>query len=217
MSHRPWALRLLIAALALSLHVPAASAEPSVVVESIDGQADVQTVGDVVTAITTGADARVVAHVDAMNDVTVYQNTQLEFGALVGLRVGTVRARGALTIATANAQSTVADSEITVAYDDQSGTTTIEVFDHEATVQGRNDAAAQHVAAGQTVRVGPAGISSAPRAISDDGISAARVAPSATVTDGADRARYAVASLAVVCLLGTLVAAQRARRKLATA
>ena len=107
--------------------------------------------------------------------------------------------------------------KITVAYDDQSGTTTIEVFDHEATVQGRNDATAQHIAAGQTVRVGPDGISSAPRAISDDGISAARAVPLATATDGADRARYAVASLAAVCLLGALIAAWRARQSQATA
>jgi len=35
----------------------------------------------------------------------------------------------------------VRDSEMTVAYDDQSGTTTIEVTDRDATVRGNNDAA----------------------------------------------------------------------------
>jgi hypothetical protein len=215
-SPRRCSLTLLIGLIVLSLSVPAATAETSIVVDNISGHADVETVGDAVTRVTTGADARAVLRVDT-NDVTVYQNTQLHFGALLGLLTGTVRVRGALTIATANARATVSDSEITIAYDDQSGTTTIEVFDHQATVRGTSDNIEQPVAAGQMVRVGPDGISTPPHPISEDGISGARVVPSAASTKETSASRYIVAAVAAVCLLGALVVSRRSRSNVAAA
>jgi hypothetical protein len=209
-------LPLVIGAIVLSLYVPAATAETSVVVDNINGHADVETMGDAITGVTTGADSRAAVRVDT-NDVTVYQNTQLQFGSLLGLRAGTVRVRGALTIATANARATVSDSEITVAYDDQSGTTTVEVFDHQATVRGTNDSIEQSVAAGQMVRVGPDGISSTPHPISEDGISGARVALSTPSANDTSAIRYLVAAVAAVCLLGALVVSRRSHSNVAAA
>jgi hypothetical protein len=210
-NHRRWALFLLIAAIAPSIPMAAAAAKPSVVVENVNGAADIATVDDDVIAVTTGADARVIAKVDALHDVTVYQNTQLQFGTPTRLQTGTMRVRGTLTIATATARSTVRDSEMTVAYDEQSGITTIEVADHEAVVRGTNDEREQHVAAGEMVRVGPDGITSVPRAISDDELFAARIAPPVTASKGTS-ARYLVAAVAGVCLVAALASARRARR-----
>jgi hypothetical protein len=61
------------------------------------------------------------------------------------------------------------------------------------------------------VRVGPDGLSSVPRAISDGEISAARVGPSTTPTKRSGAA-YLVAAAAAVCLLGGLLGSRRARR-----
>jgi hypothetical protein len=70
---------------------------------------------------------------------------------------------------------------MTVAYDDQSGITTVEVTDREAVVRGNNDGADRRVPAGQMVRVGTDGLASTPQPtdaqMSADEITTARVAP----------------------------------------
>ena len=168
----------------------------------MNGPAEIEKDGSTVVAVTTPADTTVIVQIDGTHEVTVYQNTQLRIGEVVALRVGTVRVRGSLTVATPSAQSSVRDSEMTVAYDDQSGTTTIEVTDRDATVRGNNDAAEQRVPAGQMVRVGTDGVASAPQPISPDEISAARIAPAGEPASARERALpYLVMIAAVAGLL----------------
>lgn len=162
---------------ALSVHVPSASAESVATIVTMNGPAEIEKNGSTVVGVTTGADTTVILQIDATHEVTVYQNTQLRLGDVLNLRVGTVRVRGSLTVTTATAQSSVRDSEMTVAYDDQSAITTIEVTDREAVVRGNNDGANLRVPAGQMVRVGTDGLATTPQPISPDEIAAARAAP----------------------------------------
>jgi hypothetical protein len=178
---------------ALSVHVPSASAESVATIVMMNGLAEIEKDGSNVVGVTTGAATTVIVQIDATHDVTVYQNTQLRLGDVLALRVGTVRVRGSLTVATTNARSSVRDSEMTVAYDDQSGITTVEVTDREAVVRGNNDGADQRVPAGQMVRVGTNGLASkspatAPESISPDEITAARVAPAGEQASRGERA-----------------------------
>ena len=173
---------------ALFLYVPNASAESVAAIVTMNGPAEIEKSGSTVVGVTTGADTTVIVQIDATHEVTVYQNTQLRIGDVLGLRVGTVRVRGSLTVATASAQSSVRDSEMTVAYDDQSGITTIEVTDREVAVRGNNDGADQLVPAGQMVRVGLDGRATTPQPISPDEITAARVAPAGEQASAAERA-----------------------------
>ena len=173
---------------ALSVHLPSASAESVATIVTMNGPAEIEKHGSTVVGVTTGADTTVIVQIDATHEVTVYQNTQLRVGDVLGLRVGTVRVRGSLTVVTAGAQSSVRDSEMTVAYDDQSGITTIEVTDRQAAVRGNNDAADQLVPAGQMVRVGTDGLATTPQPISPDEITAARVAPAREQASAGERA-----------------------------
>lgn len=166
----------------LSVHLPSASAQSVATVVTMNGPADIEKVGGTVVGVTTGADTTVIVQIDGTHEVTVYQNTQVRLGDLplgdvLVLRVGTVRVRGALTVATASALSSVRDSEMTVAHDDTSGITTVEVTDREVAVRGINDDSDQRVPAGQMVRVGIDGVASTPQVIGPDEITAARVAP----------------------------------------
>ena len=168
----------------------------------MNGPAEIEKDGSTVVAVTTPADTTVIVQIDGTHELTVYQNTQLRIGEVLALRVGTVRVRGSLTVATASAQSSVRDSEMTVAYDDQSGTTTIEVSDRDATVRGNNDAAEQRVPGGQMVRVGTDGVASAPQPISPDESTAARIAPASDQASARERALpYLVMIAAVAGLL----------------
>jgi hypothetical protein len=192
-SCRRWSLSLLLAIIALSVYVPSASADSAATIVTMNGPAEIEKNGANVVGVTTGADTTVIVQVDATHEVTVYQNTQLRLGDVLGLRVGTVRVRGSLTVATASAQASVRDSEMSVAHDDQSGITTIEVTDREAAVRGNNDGADQLVPAGQMVRVGTDGLSSTPQAttpqpISPDEINAARLAPAGEQLSARERA-----------------------------
>jgi hypothetical protein len=167
---------------ALSIHGPRASAESVATIVTMNGHAEIEKDGATVVGVTTGANTTVIVQIDATHDVTVYQNTQLRLGDVLALRVGTVRVRGSLTVATASAESSVRDSEMTVAYDHQSGITTVEVTDRDAVVRGNHDRADQRVPAGQMVRVGADGLASTPQATDSqstglDATIAARVAP----------------------------------------
>ena len=99
---------------ALSVHVPSASAESVATIVTMSGPAEIEKDGSNVVGVTTGADTTVIVQIDATHDLTVYQNTQLRLGDVLAMRVGTVRVRGSLTVATANARSSVRDSEMTV-------------------------------------------------------------------------------------------------------
>jgi hypothetical protein len=207
--HRRTTLTLVVGALALASHVPSAAAETAVV--SMNGPADIEEVGDNVTGVTTGADTTVLLQVDAAHDLTVYQHTQLVVGDSLGLRTGTLRARGTLTIVTTNAVVRLTDGELTVAYDARSGTTTVEVTDDDAEVRGTNDEPVA-VPSGQTVRVGADGVTTDPAPISVDDVSAARRA-SAAGRDSSNLPQLVVA-FASACVLVGLVASRRARRLL---
>jgi hypothetical protein len=218
-SHRRWAFSILIAVAAVSIHGPAAVAAPAVVVEHVNGTADIEKQGDAVVGVTTSSDTTVIVKIDAVHDVTVYQNTQLDFGEVLRLGTGTVRVRGVLTVATANATAITSNSEITVAYDDRFGITTVEVADRDAVVRGNSDGADQRVPAGQMVRVGTDGIGTVPEVISPDEVGASRVAPT---NDDASPARnnalpYFVAGIAAVCLIAGVVGSRRTRNAAASA
>ena len=215
MNHRRGGLCLLITAIAFGVGMPTASADSVATIVTMNGPAEIEKDGTTVVGVNTGPDTTVVVQVDATHDVTVYQNTQLRLGEVLDLRVGTVRVRGSLIVATANAQSSVRASEMTVAFDDQSGITTIEVTDREATVRGNNDVADQVVPAGQMVRVGTDGITTTAQAISPVEITAARTAPPGDRTTDRERALpYLVMIAAFACLLvgvGGLAGSKRSR------
>jgi hypothetical protein len=213
-SHKASGLTFFVALIALSIHVAPVSAEdPVATIVSVNGIADIEKLGSTIVSVTTGPDATVVVTYDSIHDVTIYQNTQLQLDAGLGLRVGTVRVRGTFTVRTANAQSSVNDSEMTVAYDNQSGYTTIEVADREASVRGSSDEADLLVPAGQMVRIGADGIASRPQAISVDEITAARVDSIHQQTSaGQRRFNIAVAGIAVACLLAGLIGSRRSRK-----
>jgi hypothetical protein len=199
--------------IALSVNVPNASAESVATIVTMNGPADIEKSGSTVVGVTTGADTTVIVQIDATHEVTVYQNTQLRLGDVLGLRVGTVRVRGSLTVATASAQSSVRDSEMTVAYDDQSGITTIEVTDREAAVRGNNDGADRLVPAGQMVRVGTDGRATTPQPISPDEITAARVVPADAQASARERALpYLVMIAAAAGLLVGITGLMGSRR-----
>ena len=192
--------------------MPSASAEPVVTIVSMNGPAEIEKDGATVVGVSTGSDTTVIVQLDATHEVTVYQNTHLRIGDRLDLRVGTVRARGSLMIVTANAQSTLRESEMTVAYD-QSGITTIEVTDNEAVVRGINDGADQRVPAGLMVRVGSDGIATTPQPISPEQIIAARVAPAGERDSARERVfPYFVTIAAAVCLLFGLIGSRRTRK-----
>lgn len=209
MRHRRITSSLVAGAFALTMHLPSARADTSVV--SMNGPADIEEVGDDVTGVSTGADTTVLLQVDSAHDLTVYQHTQLVVGDTLGLRTGTLRARGTLTIVTANALVRVTDGELTVAFDAQSGTTTVEVTDDDAEVRGTNDDPVA-VPSGQSVRVGAEGVSTEPAPISVDDIAAARVAP--VGRDDDSNLPQVVVGFASACVLVGLVASRRARRLL---
>ena len=214
MRRRAGVLTLFAIVIALSIHLSAASADaPIATVLSINGTADIERDGSAVVAVTTGADATVIVSYDSIHDVTIYQNSQVQFGDGLGLRAGTVRLGGTFAVTTANAQARVTDSEMTVAYDKESGYTTIEVYDRQAAVRGSSDESDLLVPTGQMVRVGADGIASAPQAISVDEIAAARVAaPQVRTTTGERRFDLAVTAFAAACLLAGLVGSRRSRR-----
>ena len=214
MRRSPGVLTLFITVIALSIHLTAASAEaPIATVLSVNGTADVERDGSAVVSVTTGPDATVVVTYDSIHDVTIYQNSQLQFGDGLGLRVGTVRVGGTFAVTTANAHASVSDSEMTVAYDKESGYTTIEVYDREAAVRGSSDENDLLVPAGQMVRIGADGIASVPQAISVDEIAAARVAaPEGRTSTGERRFDLAVTAVAAACLLAGLVGSRRSRK-----
>jgi hypothetical protein len=201
---------------ALSLHLPSASAESVASIVTMNGPAEIEKHGATVVGVTTGADTTVIVQIDAMHDVTVYQNTQLRLGDVLALRVGTVRVRGSLTVATASARSSVRDSEMTVAYDDQSGTTTIEVADREAVVRGNNDGTDRRVSAGQMVRVGTDGVATTPKPISPDDITAARVASAGEQRSARERALPFLVMIAAAAVLLVGVRGQMDSRRTRT-
>ncbi|HUP75212.1 MAG TPA: hypothetical protein VM282_19365 [Acidimicrobiales bacterium] len=224
MNHRRRASILLIAVIALSVHLPSASAQSVATVVTMNGPAEIEEVGATVVGVDTSADTTVIVQIDATHEVTVYQNTYLRIGDLLrgdvlGLGVGTVRVRGSLTVATASASATVRDSEMTVAYDDTSGITTIEVTDREAAVRGINDDRDQRVPAGQMVRVGSDGVATSPQVTAagfgPDVIAAARIAPEGARGSSGERALpYLVMIAATACLLvgvNGLMASRRSR------
>jgi hypothetical protein len=214
-NHRRWGMCLLIAAMALFVSVPAASADSIATIVTMNGPAEIEKDGSTVVGVVTGANTTVMVQIDATQDVTVYQHTQLRLGEVLHLRVGTVRVRGSLTVTTASTTTIVRDSEMTVAYDEQSGITTIEVTDREATVRGTNDVADQVVPAGQMVRVGTDGRTTTAQAISPVEITAARTAPPGGRTTDRERALpYLVMIAALACLLvgvGGLAGSKRVR------
>lgn len=201
MSHRRWALRLVLVVIALSIHLPRASAASIATVVTMNGPAEIEKDGATVVGVTTGADTTVIVQIDGTHEVTIYQNTQLRLGDVLTLRVGTIRVRGTLTATTTNTQSSVSAGEMTVAYDDQSGITTIEVSDRDAAVRGTNDSAQQLVPAGQMVRVGADGVATTPQAISPDEITAARIALSEQDTARERAVPYLVMIAVAACLL----------------
>ena len=208
MRHRRTTLSLAAAAVALSSHVPSAAADTATVI-TMNGPADIEEdANDNVTGVTTGADTTVVLQVDSTHDLTVYQHSQLVLGDALGLRTGTVRARGTLTIVTTNALVRVTDGELTVAYDSLSGTTTVEVTDDDAEVRGTNEAPVV-VPAGQSVRVGADGLTTDPAPIAVDAIAASRVAPAGRAESNLP---YLVVAVASACVLIGLLASRRARR-----
>jgi hypothetical protein len=207
MRHRRTTLGLATAAIALSSHVPSADAATATIM-SMNGPADIEKNGANVSRVTTGADTTVLVQIDAVHDLTVYQHTQVALGDSLGLRNGTLRARGALTIVTANALVRVNDGELTVAYDQLSGTTTVEVTDDGAEVRGTNDEPVA-VPAGQMVRVGADGDATDPAPIVADVIAAARVAPSPRAGDS--NLPYVVTAIASACVFAGLLMSRRAR------
>jgi hypothetical protein len=225
-SYRRRASILLIALMALSMHLPSASAQSVATVVTMNGPAEIEEVGATVVGVDSSADTTVIVEIDATHEVTVYQNTQLRIGDLLGgdvlaLGVGTVRVRGSLTVATANATATVSDSEMTVAYDDTSGITTIEVTDRAAAVRGVGDDRDQSVPAGQMVRVGSDGRATSPQATAagfgGDVIAAARIAPETVgrESSGERALPYLVMIAATACLLvavSGLILPRRARK-----
>ena len=175
----------------------------------MNGPAEIEEDGnDNVTGVTTGADTTVVLQVDSLHELTVYQHSQLVLGDALGLRTGTLRARGTLTIVTHNAHVRVTDGELTVAYDSLSGTTTVEVTDDAAEVRGTNEDPVL-VPSGQSVRVGNDGLTSDPATIAVDVISAARVAPAGR---NESNLPYLVVAAASACVLIGLLASRKARR-----
>ena len=201
MSPRRCALPIVLAVIALSVHLPSASAESGATVVTMNGPAEIEKNGATVVGVTTGADTTVIVQIDGTHDVTIYQNTQLRIGDALDLSAGTIRVHGSLTVATSTARSGVSGGEMTVAYDDQSGITTIEVSDRDAAVRGTNDSAQQLVPAGQMVRVGADGVATTPQAISPDEITAARIALSEQDTARERAVPYLVMIAAVACLL----------------
>ena len=154
--------------------MPSAAADAATVI-TMNGPADIEEDGnDNVTGVTTGVDTTVVLQVDSTHDLTVYQHTQLVLGDALGLRTGTLRVRGTLTIVTTNALVRVTDGELTVAYDSLSGVTTVEVTDDDAEVRGTNEDPVV-VPSGQSVRVAADGLTTDPAPITVDAIAAARV------------------------------------------
>jgi hypothetical protein len=202
----------LIAVIALSVQLPSASAESVATVVTTNGPADIEKVGDTVVGVTTGHNTTVIVDIDGTHEVTVYQNTELRLGDVLGLRVGTIRVRGSLTVATSYATTIVDDSEMTVAYDDTAGITTVEVTDGEAAVRGINGNSDERVPVGQMVRVGNDGRATAPQATSQEvakQITGARIAPRAAGDSRGARARPYVVLIAVIaCVLVTVVGAR---------
>ena len=201
-------LSLAAAAVAFSSHVPVAAAETATIV-SMNGPADIEEVGDNVTAVTTGADTTVLMHIDSIHDLTVYQHTHLVLGDALALRAGTLRARGTLTIVTTNALVRLTDGELTVAYDSQSGTTTVEVTDDGVEVRGAGDEPVA-VPSGERVRVSADGLTTDPAPITADETAAARVSPASTRREG--NLPYVVVAFASACVLIGLLASRRTRR-----
>jgi len=180
----------------------------------MNGPAEIEENGSSVVGVITGADTTVILQIDGTHDVTIYQNTQLRIGDSLALRAGTIRVQGSLTVTTPGAQSTVAGGEMTVAYDDQSDITTIEVSDRDASVRGSVDSAPRLVPAGQMVRVGTDGLTSAPQTISPDEIIAARVVAPDGTTARKRAVPYLVTIAAAACLLvavSRLTATRRSR------
>lgn len=209
MRPRRTTLSLAAAAVALSSHVPAAAADTATLL-TMNGPAEIEEdANDHVTGVTTGADTTVVLQVDSLHELTVYQHSQLVLGDALGLRTGTLRARGTLTIVTHNAHVRVTDGELTVAYDSLSGTTTVEVTDDAAEVRGTNEDPVL-VPSGQSVRVGNDGLTSDPAPIAVDVISAARVAPAGRNDES--NLPYLVVAVASACVLIGLLASRKARR-----
>lgn len=182
--------------------MPDASATSVATIVTMNGPAEIEKDGTTVIGVTTGPDTTVVVQIDATHDVTVYQNTQVRLGEVLHMLVGTVRVRGSLTVTTASTKTSIQDSEMTVAYDEQSGISTIEVADRQATVRGNNDEEDRIVPAGQMVRVGTDGLASTPQAISPVEITAARIAPAGEQGNSRERALpYLVVIAAFACLL----------------
>jgi hypothetical protein len=192
--------------LAGAVAVPAASATEATVL-SMNGPADIEKIGDQITGVTTGADTTVLMQLDAAHEVTVYQLSHLDVGDDLGLRRGTLRARGSLTIVTTDASVRVDDGEVTVAFDDTSGTTTVEVVDDGVEVRVANDRV-MTVPAGQMVRVVAAAVTD-PVPIGAGEISAARGAPA----PGASHRNVPamVVAIASACVLAGLFFVRRAR------
>ncbi|MEO8696377.1 MAG: hypothetical protein ABI658_22870 [Acidimicrobiales bacterium] len=214
MSRRRWALTLLLAVIALSIQLPTASAASVATVVTMNGPAEIEKSGATVVGVTTGADTTVIVQIDGTHDVTIYQNTELRIGDTLALRTGTIRVHGSLTVSTSTALSGVSGAEMTVAYDDQSGITTIEVSDRDASVRGSNDSTTRLVPAGQMVRVGTDGLSSTPQAISPDEIIAARIVAADEPTARERAVPYLIAIAAAACLLvavGRLPGSRRVR------
>jgi hypothetical protein len=198
----------------LAVHLPSASAQSVATVVTMNGPAEIEENGSSVVGVITGADTTVILQIDGTHDVTVYQNTQLRIGDALALRAGTIRVHGSLMVTTSAAQSIVSGGEMTVAYDDQSDITTVEVSDRYASVRGSVDSAPRVVPAGQMVRVGTDGLTSTPQAISPDEIVAARIVTTDRATARKQAVPYLVTIAAAACLLvavSRLTATRRSR------
>jgi hypothetical protein len=192
--------------LACSVSLPAAFATEATML-SMNGPAEIEKTGDQVTGVTTGANTTVLLQLDAAHEVTVYQLSRLAVGDVLGLRRGTVRGRGSLTITTTDASVRVDDGEVTVAFDDTSGTTTVEVVDDGVEVRVANDRVVT-VPAGQMVRIAAAAVTD-PVPIGAGEISAARAAPVHGATNR--NVPAIVVAIASACVLAGLLFVQRAR------
>lgn len=206
MSHRRLLWSVIAALFVCSAFAPGALATEAAVV-SMNGPADVEKSDGRVTGVTTGADTTVLLQVDAAHELTVYQLSRLTVGDEFRLHRGTVRAKGTLTIVTANASVRVVDGELTVAFDHTSATTTVEVFDDEAEMRGADDRAVA-VPAGQMVRIAADSVTG-PTPIVAEGVAAARHAPAVRTSERNLPAIVAAVAWASV-LLGLLVV-RRAR------
>jgi adhesin HecA-like repeat protein len=197
-----------LTAVALLVAAPASGAfAAEATVLSMNGPADIEKTGDRVTGVTTGADTTVLLQVDGIHELVVYQYTQLAIGDLLDVRRGTVRARGTLTIVTANAMVRVGEGELTVAFDQVSGITTVEVTDDEAEVRAPDDRLVT-VPAGQMVRVAADGTTSEPAPFVSDVIAAARVSPAGSSQRNLPALVVAIAS---ACVLAGLLVVRRSR------